>query len=56
MNDSEEFSKNKELYEFQSKELENIDIHLGEDFELQDTIDTLKKNKSTYEDVPERMC
>jgi len=46
---SEDFFKNKELYEFQFKELESIDIQINEDMELQEKITSLKKNKSSYE-------
>jgi len=49
LNDSEDYTKNKDLYEFQLKELNNFDIKINEDLELQDSINSLKANKEKYE-------
>ena len=49
INDSEDYTKNKELYEFQLKELANFDIEIDEDLELQENIANLRSNKEKYE-------
>ena len=49
LNDSEDYAKNKDLYEFQLKELDDFDVEIDEDLELQDNINVLKANKEKYE-------
>jgi len=48
-NSSNDYLRNRELYEFQFQELQSIDIQINEDFELQEKITSLKKNKSSNE-------
>ena len=49
--DLDDFIHNKELYEFQYKELNQIDIKDDEDIELKESISEIKKNKDVYETV-----
>ena len=43
---NDDYSKNKELYEFQLKELEDIDFEIDEDNILKEKIDKLEKSKN----------
>ena len=47
--DFEDFMRNKELYEFQFKELNHTDIQVDEDIGLQEKISLIKQNKSVHE-------